>query len=68
MPTIRFHRNLKSEFFNAEKRWQRSLPKVQGQFGETTVTTVEHPSIGDLLVFTVDQRFADFLANDGFPL
>ena len=67
MPIIRFRHGLKSEIFKTEKRWQLSLPKVPGQFGGTIVSTVEYPSIEDLLIFTVDQRFADFLADDGFP-
>lgn len=69
MPIIKFHHSLESEIFagvdSAEKRWQRSLPKVPGQIGQAMVTSVEHPPVGDMLVFTVDQRFADFLGDEG---
>ncbi|WP_206002463.1 hypothetical protein [Paraburkholderia antibiotica] len=67
MPIIRFDHSLKSKFFEAEGRWQRSLPKAPGQIGETIVSTVEHPPVGTSMVFEVDQRFADFLSTDGFP-
>lgn len=67
MSIIRFESNLKSEFFEAEKRWQRSLPKVPGQIGEAIVSTVEHPPAGDMLIFDVNPHFADFLVADGFP-
>lgn len=69
MPTIKFHHSLESEIFegadSAEKRWQRSLPKVPGQIGRTIVPSVKHPSVDDMLVYAVDQRFADFLDGEG---
>ncbi|MBR8005557.1 hypothetical protein [Burkholderia vietnamiensis] len=69
MTIIKFHHRLKSEIFggvdSAEKRWQSSLPKVPGQIGQTMVTSVEHPAVGDMLVYTVDQRFVDFLRDEG---
>ncbi|KAE8755636.1 hypothetical protein FSO04_33260 [Paraburkholderia madseniana] len=67
MTVIRFNYNLKSKFFDAEKLWQRSLPKVPGQIGETIVSTVEHPATGGMLIFGIDPRLVDFLAADGFP-
>jgi hypothetical protein len=67
MTVIRFNHNLKSEFFDAEKRWQLSLPKMPGQIGESIVSTVEHPPTGGMLIFGIDPRLADFLTADGFP-
>jgi hypothetical protein len=69
MTIIKFHHSLANEIFqgvnSAEKRWQSSLPKVPGQIGQTIVSSVEHPPVGDMLVYTVDQRFVDFLIEDG---
>ena len=69
MTIIKFRHSLDSEIFggvdSAEKRWQRSLPKMPGQIGETMVTSVKHPQVGDMLIYAVDQRFVDFLADEG---
>jgi hypothetical protein len=69
MPNIKFHHSLEREIFgdvdSAEKRWQRSLPKAPGQIGQTTVTSVKHASVREMMVYTIDQRFADFLRDDG---
>jgi len=69
MTIIKFHHSLESEIFGgadgAEKRWQRSLPKVPGQIGHALVTSVKHPQVGDMLVYAVDQRFVDFLTDEG---
>jgi hypothetical protein len=69
MPIIKFHHSLESEIFGgvdgAEKRWQKSLPKALGQIGQTMVTSVKHPPVGDMLLYTVDQRFVDFLGDEG---
>ncbi|MFM0642411.1 hypothetical protein PQQ63_37660 [Paraburkholderia metrosideri] len=42
-----------------------SLPKAPAQIGQTMVTSVVHPPVGNMLVYTVDQRFVDFLGDEG---